>query len=141
VITGVAHLCLAVSDIERALKFYCTVLGFAHMFDLVNGEGRRDGAYVRVGGRNFLEIIESDVPLTGNGGCPGHLCLEVDSIEAEVAKLRRRGLEVSDPVCAGDRTYQAWTKDPDGNSIELHQYTAESWQWPWLAERAMPGTR
>ena len=32
----------------------------------------------------------------------------------------------------GDNSWQAWTCDPDGNRIELHQYTPESKQTPSL---------
>jgi hypothetical protein len=31
-----------------------------------------------------------------------------------------------------DHSWQAWITDPDGNKIELHDYTPESWQAPFL---------
>jgi len=31
-----------------------------------------------------------------------------------------------------DNSYQCWLDDPDGNRIELHQYTPESRQTPHL---------
>ncbi len=31
-----------------------------------------------------------------------------------------------------DHSWQAWLSDPDGNRVELHQYTPESWQTPAL---------
>ena len=49
------------------------------------------------------------------------------------AHLRGRGVEVSDPKLGSDQSWQAWITDPDGNRIELHDYTAESWQAPHLA--------
>ena len=62
-----------------------------------------------------------------------HICLEVDDIEATVSTLRSRGVEVSPIKLGKDNSYQAWITDPDGNRMELHGYTAESWQAPSLS--------
>lgn len=43
------------------------------------------------------------------------------------------GVEVGDITFGSDQSWQAWLKDPDGNNIELHGYTPESKQTPWLA--------
>jgi predicted enzyme related to lactoylglutathione lyase len=56
----------------------------------------------------------------------------VDDIEQTVRALRARGVEVSEVKMGGDQSWQAWLADPDGNRIELHQYTPESWQAPFL---------
>jgi hypothetical protein len=41
---------------------------------------------------------------------------------AAVAELRARGLQVSDPMAVGTTgRQQAFTADPWGNTIELHQ--------------------
>ena len=61
-----------------------------------------------------------------------HICLEVDDIEEAVRRLRERGVAVSDVKVGNDRSYQAWISDPDGNRIELHGYTPESKQAPYL---------
>ena len=39
---------------------------------------------------------------------------------------------VTAPNLGADHSWQAWLADPDGNRIELHQYTPESKQTPWL---------
>ena len=56
------------------------------------------------------------------------MCLEVDDIQRAVADLRAAGAELDDPVLGSDGSWQAWLADPDGNRIELHQYTPESKQ-------------
>ncbi|MCL5270108.1 MAG: VOC family protein [bacterium] len=61
-----------------------------------------------------------------------HICLEVDDIQATAAALRERGVDVSEIKLGGDQSWQAWLADPDGNRIELHQYTPDSWQTPHL---------
>jgi predicted enzyme related to lactoylglutathione lyase len=57
-----------------------------------------------------------------------HFCFEVVGLEAEVARLEKRGVEVR-PISIGmDHSKQAWIKDPDGNDLELMEYTARSLQ-------------
>jgi len=127
---GLAHVCLGVSDVERALAFYRDQLGFRPAYDFVNDKGEKIGQCLHLGGRTFLEFFRS-----GQAPPPGpshrHFCLEVDDIQAAVAELKRRGVEVGDIGKGSDRSCQAWLADPDGNRIELQQYTPESKQAPW----------
>lgn len=135
-ITALAHACFTVSDLERALRFYRDGLGLKHAFDFVNAEGRRHGVYLHVGGRSFIELFEGQhaTPATvpAEGPSYKHICLEVDDVESTVRTLRERGLEVGEIKLGKDQSYQAWLTDPDGNRIELHCYTPQSWQAPFL---------
>jgi catechol 2,3-dioxygenase-like lactoylglutathione lyase family enzyme len=132
-ITGLAHACFTVSDLERAIAFYRDGLGLKPAFDFTDENGRRFGLYLHLGGRNFIELFEGNVAAPAEGQSYRHICLEVADIEATVATLRERGIEVSDIKLGRDHSYQAWITDPDGNRIELHHYTDESWQKPHLA--------
>jgi glyoxylase I family protein len=132
-ITGLAHACFTVSDLERSLAFYRDALGLKPAFDFINKEGRRFGVYLHLGGRSFVELFEGQLGERAEGQSYRHICLEVDDIQSTVQMLRERGLEVSDPKLGGDQSWQAWITDPDGNRIELHHYTAESKQAPYLA--------
>jgi catechol 2,3-dioxygenase-like lactoylglutathione lyase family enzyme len=132
VITNLAHACFTVSDLERSIKFYRDGLGLTPAFDFVNENGRRFGLYLHAGGRNFIELFQGQLGERAEGQSFRHICLEVDDIEATVQALRERGVEVSEIKLGKDRSYQAWIADPDGNRMELHQYTAESWQAPSL---------
>ena len=49
-----------------------------------------------------------------------------------MAEIRAKGIAVTDPFLAMDESWQAWITDPDGNRIEIHQYTEKSWQAPHL---------
>ena len=42
-------------------------------------------------------------------------------MESAVAEFRARGALVSGPSVGSDGNPQAWTSDPDGNRIELHE--------------------
>ena len=132
-ITGIAHICLSVSDLEKMEKFYVEKLGLAHAFDFVNEDGRRYGMYLQVGNRNFIELFEgrSKDIATVNPSFK-HFCLEVNDIQSMVEKLRSRGVDVTDPMLGSDNAWQAWVTDPEGNAIELHCYTPESRQAAYL---------
>jgi catechol 2,3-dioxygenase-like lactoylglutathione lyase family enzyme len=132
-ITGLAHACFTVSDLERSLEFYVDGLGLTPAFDFVDETGRRFGLYLHLGGRNFVELFQGKLGERADGQSYRHICLEVDDIKATVAEMRGRGIEVSKIKTGKDHSYQAWITDPDGNRIELHHYTPESWQAPHLA--------
>jgi glyoxylase I family protein len=132
-ITNLAHVCFTVSDLERSIGFYCDGLGLTPAFDFTDENGRRFGLYLHAGGRNFVELFEGKLGERAEAQSFRHICLEVDDIQATVQTLRERGLEVSEVKLGQDQSYQAWITDPDGNRIELHGYTAQSWQAPHLA--------
>ena len=131
-ITGIAHLCYTVSNLDAMLDFYCGKLGLTEAFGFHKPDGRKFGAYVHVGGRTFIEMFEGDLAERAEGRPYRHLCLEVDDINATVETLRSAGVEVTDVKMGGDNSWQAWLTDPDGNRIELHHYTPESKQTPSL---------
>jgi catechol 2,3-dioxygenase-like lactoylglutathione lyase family enzyme len=131
-ITGLAHTCFTVSDLEASLDFYRDKLGLEEAFDFKHEDGRRYGVYLHLGGRNFVELFEGTLADAAEGQSFRHICLEVDDITRTVAMLQDRGVEVSEPKLGRDQSWQAWITDPDGNRIELHQYTPQSWQAPSL---------
>ncbi len=131
-IRGIAHICFTVADLERSLRFYRDGLGFQHAFDFCRDTGERYGCYLSIGGRNFIELFQGQVEPPVKGQSYRHFCLQVDDIESTVKTLRARGLEVSEIKLGMDQSWQAWLTDPDGNRIELHGYTAQSWQTPHL---------
>ena len=132
-ITGLAHVCFVVRDLNKAVEFYVSKLGLPIAFEFKNEQGVRYGVYLKAGGRCFVELFHGEV--TAAGGKPSfqHICLEVEDIEKTVADLRGKGIEVGPITLGCDQSYQAWLKDMDGNAIELHAYTADSWQRPHLA--------
>ena len=131
-ITGMAHACFTVSDLDASIHFYQDQLGLKPAFDFLREDGTRFGLYLHLGGRTFIELFQGQLGERAEAQSFRHICLEVDDIPSTVATLRERGVEVSDPKLGGDQSWQAWITDPDGNRIELHGYTAESWQAPHL---------
>ncbi len=131
-ITGLAHVCYTVSNLDASIDFYCSKLGMTEAFPFLKEDGTRFGVYIHAGGRNFIELFTGDLGDKADAQSYRHLCLEADDLEATVTELRARGVEVTDVVIGSDGTPQSWLEDPDGNRIELHQYTPQSKQTPWL---------
>jgi glyoxylase I family protein len=110
---GVHHVSINVGDVEEALAFYTDVLGFQVRQDRPDfGFG---GAWLDVGGQQ-VHLIEGQVP-DARGQ---HFAVRVDGLDAVIAELRARGINVSDPVPVGP-SRQAFLDDPSGNAIELHE--------------------
>jgi catechol 2,3-dioxygenase-like lactoylglutathione lyase family enzyme len=132
-IKGLAHVCYNVEDLDRAIAFYAGALGMKEAFDFLKDDGTRYGVYLSTGGRQFIELFEG--PVTTPEGTPSykHLCLEVEDIESAVTALKSAGIETSEPKLGSDQSWQVWITDPDGNRIELHAYTPDSRQTPFLA--------
>lgn len=131
-ITGLAHLCFVVTDLDKSIAFYTQKLGLKAAFDFRTDKGDRYGIYLHVGGRCFIELFLGKLAARAEGQTYQHLCLEVDDIRATAAALGAAGVEITDVKMGSDHSWQAWLADPDGNRIELHQYTHESWQGPHL---------
>ena len=130
-LTRLAHVCLNVRDIGRTIAFYRDVLGMPLHFTFTKG-GRAMGAYFRAGERCFIEAFEKPDVAVQNTGIV-HFCLETPDIDAAISALTARGVACTPKKLGCDRSWQTWLSDPDGNRIELHQYTADSQQTKALA--------
>ena len=57
-----------------------------------------------------------------------HLALEVDDIHKAKEELTKKGIKTDEIRLGPDFTYQMWMKDPDGNPLELMEYTPKAYQ-------------
>ena len=127
-----AHICFNVRDLDVSIGFYVNVLGLTKAFDFVRDSGERYGVYLKIGRRSFVELFRTGEIVPADKASYRHMCLEVGDLKAVVASLRDKGVNVTDAKMGLDNSWQAWLSDPDGNRIELHEYTAASWQTPHL---------
>ncbi|MBM3238192.1 VOC family protein [Candidatus Poribacteria bacterium] len=127
-IVGLAHICFTVSNLEESIAFYQDKLGLLPAFDFINDKGERFGIYLHVGRRNFIELFKGNPEHFNQKQAYRHFCLEVDDIQSIASELRTRGVDISEIKMGSDNSWQAWLSDPDGNRIELHQYTPKSKQ-------------
>ena len=139
IIKQLAHLCFYTNQLDKMVAFYRDVLGFPVRFTMRNDDGFQFGYYFATGQTTFIEIFDQAGAVKQWGGSTlprkpndevryGHFCLEVLGLEEAVAELKARGVDVV-PIKVGmDHSKQAWIKDPDGNAIELMEYTPKSMQ-------------
>ncbi|HUY64668.1 MAG TPA: VOC family protein [Acidimicrobiales bacterium] len=113
---AVHHVSINVIDVDEAVAFYTGVLGCRLRSDRPDfGFG---GAWLDVGHQQVHLIEGAAPPAVGQ-----HFAVLVEDITSAVDELRRRGVEVSDPVPVGS-SLQAFLQDPAGNAVELHQVGA-----------------
>jgi lactoylglutathione lyase len=128
-ITGIGHVAFRVTNLQRALDFYCNTLGFSEAFRLEQ-EGQPSPwiVYIQIAPGSFIELFPD--PQDGPGTIPArdplasykHVCLLVDDLSATLRELAARDLEVTGSPKQGlDSNLQYWINDPDGNPIELMQ--------------------
>ena len=106
---------LAVSDMDRARRFYEEGLGLAVEADVV-GTVRYS-----CGGGTALAIFERPMEPVDRTVA----AFEVEDIEAEVNELRGRGVEVAE-ITLQSGVKRAFFKDPDGNVIGMRQLPTQS---------------
>lgn len=112
------HVSLPVSDTQRALHFYCGLLGL--QVDFSRPELGFPGAWLKVGDAR-IHLLECAVP--GDGGTPSvhggrdrHVALNVADLKATMQVLDTA--DVAYTVSRSGR-HALFCRDPDGNAIEL----------------------
>lgn len=129
-IKSIGHVAFDAYRFEDTLDFYTRVLQFPEMFRLKNDDGELWIVYLKISDTVFLELFprSGEAPLQKDGHF-SHLCLEVGNIEQTVFDLEGRGAPIDADVKLGrDGNKQAWTRDPEGNRIELMEMSPNSRQ-------------
>lgn len=139
-IQRLAHVCFFTDNPKLLVSFYEEAFGFPVAFVMRSDDEVPFGWYLECGHDSFVEIFDQAgavkhwggevVPLKdAKGGQYRHLCFESDDLEELRSKLLYQGIDVTEILKGMDHSFQCWIKDPDGNDIELMQYTAESLQF------------
>lgn len=131
----IGHVHLKVADLERALDFYCGVLGF----ELMQRYGSQ-AAFVSAGGYHHHIGLNTWQSEGGTPPPPGHTGLFHVAIlypdRASLADAARRVRAAGVPVDgASDHgvSEAVYLRDPDGNGLELYRDRPEA-EWPRDAE-------
>ncbi|GJE71672.1 VOC family protein [Methylorubrum podarium] len=129
--TRIGHVHLRVADLERALDFYCGVLGFA----LTQRYGAQ-AAFVSAGGYHHHIGLNTWESAGGSPPPPGHTGLYHLAIlyptRAALADALRRVEAAGLPLDgASDHgvSEALYLRDPDGNGVELYRDRPEA-EWP-----------
>jgi catechol 2,3-dioxygenase-like lactoylglutathione lyase family enzyme len=118
---------------EAALRFYCDGLGLKRKFTMTSLDGTKPWIeFLETGEHQFLELFYTDSDMSfldrqkQTYGYQ-HLCLEVDDIQAMRTLVESKGIVPDTEDEFGlDYSWQFWLHDPDGNRVELMQYTDQS---------------
>lgn len=115
-VLGLNHMTIAVSDLERSLKFYRDTLGFiAHVkWD--------SGAYLSAGELWFCLSLDEPCPKTDYT----HVAFDIASkeFEAFTERVISLGVEIwKENKSEGQSLY---ILDPDGHKLEIHSGSLES---------------
>ena len=110
---GVHHVSINVRDAAESVTFYTEVLGLTLRDDRPDFDF--GGAWLDLGAQQ-VHLLEIAVP----DDVGQHFAIHVADIDASVADLRDKGIEVSDPKPVAS-SRQCFLRDPSGNLIELHE--------------------
>jgi catechol 2,3-dioxygenase-like lactoylglutathione lyase family enzyme len=139
-ITGIQHVAISVSDIERSIAFYTEVFGMellgggifpfeGPLFEQVMAlEGARGRLCMLKRGTFCVEVFEFHRP-TPKAQDPNypvadrgitHFCVTVDDIDKTYAEMTAAGVPFHCPVLTFQSGIRAtYGRDPDGNVFEL----------------------
>jgi lactoylglutathione lyase len=122
------HTMVRVADINKALHFYCNLLGLKEISRQENDKGRFTLVFLAAPGDEDLarerkgpmvELTFNWDPENYTGGRNfGHLAYRVDDIYAACKRLMDGGVTINRPPRDG---HMAFVRSPDGISIELLQ--------------------
>lgn len=118
--SATAHATIAVTDVERAKKFYGEVLGLRVKDD------RSDGVTYETAAGTWFLVYPSQFAGTSKSTS---MSFEVDDLDTEVKELREAGVTFEEYDMPGLKTVDgiaeiqgvraAWFKDPDGNILSV----------------------
>jgi catechol 2,3-dioxygenase-like lactoylglutathione lyase family enzyme len=116
-----------VDDVDAAIEFYCRELGFREEMHpapsfamLSNGDLRLVLSAPGGGPGGGQPMPDGSVPQPGGWN---RFQLEVEDIEATVARLREHGARFRNEIVTGVGGKQVLVEDPAGNPIELFEPT------------------
>jgi lactoylglutathione lyase len=137
-ITGVAHVALYVSDVDKARTFYKNFLGYGEPFLLNNPDGKLSLTFIKINDRQYIELFPERQAGTDR---LNHISIETDNAEQMRQYLKSKGIAVPDKVGRGRIGNANFNvRDPDGHIVEIVQYLPDGWS---LRDKgkAMPETR
>jgi catechol 2,3-dioxygenase-like lactoylglutathione lyase family enzyme len=121
-VCGFDHIVLSTNDVERALAFYCDVLGMPGERVEEWRAGQVPFPSVRVDATTLIDLFARE----RTGVNLDHFCLVVEEVDLDAVAADERVEVASGPTDGlfGAQGYarSLYIRDPDGNVIELRSY-------------------
>ncbi len=121
-----SHVGFMVPDLDKALAFYCGILGFKETWRGSRDEKNVTWVNLKVpDGNDYIELMLFDKKPSDNAmGTMNHICLEVKDVAATLATLTSRklpdGLKVPTAIKTGiNKKRQINCFDTDGTRVEI----------------------
>ncbi|MBO0845466.1 MAG: VOC family protein [Nocardioides sp.] len=118
-----------VDDVDAAIGFYCGQLGFTEVMHpappfaiLARDELRLLLSAPNPEGGGGRQLADGSVPEPGGWN---RFTLQVDDVEAEMARLQAAGVTLRSQLIEGIGGRQVLVADPSGNLVELFQPTRD----------------
>ncbi len=124
----VAHTCIFARDLAAVEAFSRDVIGIAPKFTFMRGRDKI-GFYLDFGNRTFIEVFKKGESRFEESNQINHICLETEDLDAFIAHVRGKGVDITAKKFGVDGTWQAWLADPSGVKLEIFQYTPQSMQF------------
>lgn len=127
-ISGIDHVAIVVSDMDRAVEFYTGVLGLKLVSDGRTRGGDRK-TFIGSSGRVLIALTEDKSrrkEASAPEACPvNHIAFRVPDLERLSGKLRESGVRfVEEKVSPDGKTKAYHFLDPDGLELEICGDTA-----------------
>ena len=131
----IGHVHLKVADLDRALDFYCGVLGFQLMQRFGAGAAFISaGGYHHHLGLNTWESLGGSPPAAGTTGLYHTAILYPDRASLGDALRRLLGAGIALDGASDHGVSEAlYLRDPDGNGVELYRDRPRA-EWPHAAD-------
>ena len=128
-IKGIAHVGLYVNDADKVVKFYTEKLDFQLIHECTNQcpEGPVPVKFVQ-NGNCVIEVVQFPFRIEKDHGYFDHISIDVDDLDAAVAELKARGVEIQEGsytvaphVFPPKGSKWAFITGAEGENIELNE--------------------
>jgi lactoylglutathione lyase len=117
------HVGIYAKDFDESMRFYTKTMGFKEAFTIRGNDGTPTLAYLQITRDTFLELAPA------NAQRPvglSHIGIWPEDLNATVAALRARGVQVNDPRTGSTKTSITNVTDPNGVRLELLDFLPDS---------------
>ncbi len=117
------HVGIYAKDYDESMRFYTKTMGLHEAFTIRDKEGKPTLSYLQITRDTFLEVA----PATAERPAGlSHVGIWPEDLNATVAALRQRGIQVNDPRTGSTKTSITNVTDPNGVRLELVDFLPDS---------------